>query len=114
MEKYIEENRGLFESNEFKIKLNKAINDFSVLHEDLSQTKNAEWKCIETSWDFIKFLNDENVIQPEMIEQGLVRVEHISVNAVPHTVVRIGNQLVDWTYRQFEPESQFPHISLVR
>lgn len=102
--------QNVFESSEFKIKLDKAISDFSTSHRNLSETNNAKWQCIEVSWEFIKFLNDSAVISPEMIELGFVGVFHTSINGIPHTEAKVGNGLIDWTYRQFDPESPFPYI----
>ncbi len=102
--------KNTFENSEFKIKLDKAVSDFSKSHINLSDTNNAKWQCLEVSWEFIKFLNDTEVITPEMIEQGVVGVSHANIKGTPHTVAKVGDKLIDWTYRQFEPESPFPYI----
>jgi len=100
----------IFESTEFKVRLDKAMSDFSKSHINLSDTNNAKWQCIEVSWEFIKFLNDTEVIIPEMVEQGVAGVSHANIKGTPHTVAKIGNKLIDWTYRQFDPESPFPYV----
>ncbi len=102
--------RNTFESNEFKLRWKVAVQEFSEAHQYLKNQKSAAWKCIEISWEFIKFLNDKNVITPKMLEEGTVGVHHEIVNDVKHTVVRVGDTLIDWTRRQFEPESEFPYI----
>jgi hypothetical protein len=98
------------EGSEFKIKLDKAIVDFSASHQYLNNQKEAEWQCMEVSQEFIKYLYDLGVIEPGMISSGLVGQFHTRVNNIPHTVVKIGNTLIDWTRRQFQPNSPFPYV----
>lgn len=47
---------------------------------------------------------------PEMLEDGTVGVHHEILNDTKHTVAKVGDTLIDWTRRQFEPESNFPYI----
>lgn len=63
--------------------------------------------CYEISHSLADFLNNNGFPQAKTVD-----VKHI-VYKLPHTVVQVGNFIIDFTYRQFEDDGSVPYITSV-
>jgi hypothetical protein len=68
--------------------------------------KHPEWAagmCAEASESFANHLKSKGV------NAEVVDMKHRSTGA-PHTVVKTGDTIVDWTHRQFHKKADIPHV----
>jgi hypothetical protein len=84
------------------------VKEFRWAHPELRDPRFATSVCYPTSGEFLRLLLRRGVITQAMINRKEAWVDSWETEA--HWYSRIGNIVIDWTYRQFDPTCAFPYI----
>lgn len=97
-------------------KLENLIRTFSEQHQEWSSPEGATNKCQIASDKFHEFLRD-NDMESEVVEidpghyPDIYSSDHsVTCGGKVHEVVKVGDCLVDWTIRQYDPHAHYPTV----
>lgn len=103
------------EENADYLDIDLACADFLLAHQEWATPEGARGQCSTASAAFLDLLLERKIITRRGQVTGEWDNEEVAViNGVSHRVARVGDLLIDWTARQFNPNALFPMITTYR
>lgn len=85
------------------------VKEYRWAHPDLKDPETARGRCSATAQEFLNLLCRRGVVSDEDVAFGRKAFVDGWQNG-EHWYCRVGNIVIDWTYRQFKPDSPFPYV----
>lgn len=93
--------------------LQTVCNNFAKQHPSMAHPRGAALKSYNAVDEFFDACIEAGIISPEGKGSEWANEQLTVVQGVPHHVARIGDLVIDWTARQFNPSVEWPKITVV-
>lgn len=84
------------------------VDEFAERNGDLADGSVARGQCYTTSWQFLDEAQDRGIIPFGDEDHEVLQVYGFHV---PHYIIRVGGDTIDFTARQFDEGADFPVIA---